>query len=140
MKPVSVIASNTIREIERLAERSLDVRQFRPNVVVRLLRSAPFQGDESLGSTLCFGEGGDSPAITVTMRDVRCAMVNLDPDSATPSPEVLKAIVLANQNNAGVYGTVTRPGSFGVGQPILLHTANERSELGVPGARSFVVR
>jgi hypothetical protein len=33
----------------------------------------------------------DAPAITVTMRDVRCSMVNLDPDSASPAPEVLKA-------------------------------------------------
>ena len=39
---ISVIASDTVREIGRLAGRSLDVRRFRPNVVVRLLRSVPF--------------------------------------------------------------------------------------------------
>src|SRR5207253_7469642 len=37
---ISVIASDTVREIGRLAGRSLDVRRFRPNVVVRLLCSA----------------------------------------------------------------------------------------------------
>jgi MOSC domain-containing protein len=37
---ISVIASDTVREIGRLAGRSLDVRRFRPNVVVRLQRSS----------------------------------------------------------------------------------------------------
>jgi MOSC domain-containing protein len=126
---ISVIASDSVREIERLAGRSLDVRRFRPNVVVRLLRSEPFQEDEWVGGVLSFGEGDDAPAITVTMRDVRCSMVNLDPDSARPAPEVLKAVVRANQNNAGIYGAVTRIGRLQVGQPVLLRAAT-----GNPGA------
>jgi MOSC domain-containing protein len=115
---ISVIAADTVREIGRLAGRSLDVRRFRPNVVVRLLRSAPFQEDEWVGGVLSFGEGDDAAAVAVTTRDVRCSMVNLDPDSASPAPEVLKAIVRANQNNAGVYGAVTRTGRLAVGQTI----------------------
>jgi uncharacterized protein YcbX len=115
---ISVIASDTVREIGRLTGRSTDVRPFRPNVVVRLRRSVPFQEDEWVGHMLCFGEGNDAPAITVTMRDVRCSMVNLDPDSASSAPEVLKAIVRANQNNAGIYGAVTRIGRLAVGQTI----------------------
>jgi uncharacterized protein YcbX len=117
---MSVIASDTVREISRLAGRSPDVRRFRPNVVVRLLRPVPFQEDEWLGGVLSFGEGEDAPAITVTMRDVRCSMVNLDPDSASPAPEMLKAVVRANQNNAGIYGAVTRIGRLAVGQTITL--------------------
>jgi len=120
---ISVIASDTVREIERLVGRSLDVRRFRPNVVVRLLRSVPFQEDEWLGGALTFGEGDDAPAIAVTMRDERCGMVNLDPDSASPAPEVMKAVVRANQNNAGIYGAVTRIGRLAVGQTIFLRAA-----------------
>ncbi len=117
---ISVITSDTVREIGRLAERSLDTRRFRPNVAVRLLRPVPFQEDEWLGSVLSFGEKDDAPAITVTMRDVRCSMVNLDPDSAAAAPEVLKTIVRANQNNAGIYGAVTCVGRLSVGQSIFL--------------------
>src|SRR6266481_3765188 len=117
---ISVIALDTVDEIGRLAGRSPDVRRFRPNVVVRLLRPSPFQEDEWLGGVLSFGEGDDPPAITVTMRDVRCSMVNLDPDSASPAPEMLKAVVRANQNNAGIYGAVTRIGRLAVGQTITL--------------------
>jgi uncharacterized protein YcbX len=120
---ISVIALDTVREIGRLAGRSLDVRRFRPNVVVRLLRSVPFQEDEWLGGVLSFGEEDDAPAIAVTMRDVRCSMLNLDPDSASPTPEVLKAVVRTHQNTAGIYGAVTRIGRLAVGQTIILHAA-----------------
>ncbi len=124
---ISVIASDTVHEICRLGAVSPDVRRFRPNVLVRLLRPVPFQEDEWLGGVLTFGEGDDAPAITVTQRDVRCSMVNLDPDSASPAPAVLKAVVRANQNNAGIYGAVTRTGRLAVGQTILLRPAFGRS-------------
>lgn len=123
---ISVIASDTVREIGRLAGRSLDVRRFRPNIVVRLLRPVAFQEDEWLGGVLSFGEGNDAPSIAVTMRDLRCSMVNLDPDSAAPAPEVMKAIVRATENNAGIYGAVLHTGRVAVGQTILLHPAATR--------------
>ena len=125
---ISVIATDTVSEIGRLAGRSLDVRRFRPNILVRSLRSVAFQEDEWLGGVLSFGEGDDAPAITVTMRDLRCSMVNLDPDSASAAPEVMKAVVRANQNNAGIYGAVTRIGRLAVGQTIFLRAAIAKTE------------
>ncbi len=125
---ISVIASDTVREISRLAGRSPDVRRFRPNVLVRLLRPVPFQEDEWLGGVLSFGAGDDAPAIAVTMHDVRCSMVNLDPDSASSAPEMMKAVVNANQNNAGIYGTVTRIGQLAVGQTLFLRAAAGKAE------------
>src|SRR5215472_5438421 len=127
---ISVIAADTVREIGRLAGQSLDVRRFRPNIFVRLLRPAPFHEDEWLGGVLSFGEGDDAPAITVTMRDLRCSMVNLDPDSASSAPEVMKAVVRANQNNAGIYCAVTHIGRLAVGQTIILRAAPEKRERG----------
>jgi len=127
---LSLIASDTVREIGRLVGRSLDVRRFRPNVVVRLRRSVPFQEDEWLGGVLSFGAGNDAPAIAVTMHDVRCSVVNLDPDSASPTTDVLKAVVHANQNKAGIYGAVTRIGRLAVGQTIFLLAASRRTERG----------
>jgi hypothetical protein len=123
---MSVIATDTVREIARLAGQPPDVRRFRPNVVVRLLRSAPFQEDGWLGGVLSFGDGDDAPAITVTMSDPRCSMVTLDPDSASSAPEVLKAVVRANNNNAGIYGVVTRIGQLAVGQTLRLQSVTEK--------------
>ncbi len=131
---ISVIATDTVREIARLAGQRpdaprMDARRFRPNIVVRLLRSVPFHEDEWVNGVLSFGEGEDAPAITVTMRDERCSMLNLDPDSSTPEPEVLKAIVREHQNTAGVYATVTRVGRLAVGQRILLEPATRKRKV-----------
>lgn len=125
---ISVISLDTVHEIERLAGVRPDVRRFRPNVVVRSLRSVPFHEDEWLGGVLSFGSGDDAPSVSVTMRDIRCSMLNLDPDTAHPEPEMMKAVVRANQNNAGIYGAVTRTGRLAVGQTIFLRPATEKKE------------
>ena len=118
---ISVISSTTVQEISRLAKKVADIRRFRPNIVVRSIRAVPFEEDQWVGGVLRFGEADDGPAVAVTMRDLRCAMVNIDPDDGSITPEVMKACVHANENNAGVYGTVTRIGQLAVGQSIILH-------------------
>lgn len=119
---VSVIAVDTVDEVTRLAGQSPEVRRFRPNVLVRLLRPTPFQEDDWVGGALSFGDGDDAPAISVTLRDIRCAMLNYDPDTAASAPEMMKTVVRIHQNTAGIYGTVTRIGRLAVGQPIFLRT------------------
>ena len=115
---ISVIATDTVGEICKLSGQSSDVRRFRPNILVRLTRPGPFLEDQWLGGVLSFGESSTAPAVTITMGDFRCSMVNVDPDSAEIAPAVLKTVVRANAGNAGVYGTVTRTGRLAVGQPI----------------------
>jgi uncharacterized protein YcbX len=117
---VSIIGVETVAEIGRVAGLDADVRRFRPNIVVRLTREAPFAEDAWVGGVVTFGDGGEAPAVTVTARDVRCAMVNIDPDTGALTPAVLKAVVQANDNQAGVYGTVTRTGRVAVGQAVRL--------------------
>jgi hypothetical protein len=118
---ISIIAPQTVEEIGRLARRDrLDVRRFRPNIVVRLLEPTAFQEDNWLGGVLLFGDPSEGPQVSVTAHDVRCGMVNFDPDSGHSAPEVLKAIVRANQNNAGVYGTVVQTGMAAAGQSVRL--------------------
>jgi len=50
-------------------------------------------------------------------------MVNFDPDSARPSPEVLKAVVRVRDNKAGVYGAVMQRGRVAVGQRVFFEPA-----------------
>jgi uncharacterized protein YcbX len=117
---VSLIATVTVAEVGRLAGVGADVRRFRPNVLIRLRDGVPFGEDAWVGRVLAFGDGDDAPTVAITMRDIRCAMVNLDPDTAAPNPAVMKAVLRANGNGAGVYATVTRTGALQVGQPIHL--------------------
>ena len=125
---ISVITSATVGEIGRLAAQRPDVRRFRPNILIRSMRSVLFEEDDWVGGVLSFGETKDAAAIAVTNRDERCSMVNFDPDSARPDAEVLKAIVRVRDNKAGVYGTVIRRGRLSVGQPIFLEPAAEHRE------------
>jgi MOSC domain-containing protein len=122
---ISVITSATVGEVGRLAAQRPDVRRFRPNILVASLRSVPFEEDEWVGGVLSFGDASEA-AIGVTNRDERCSMVNFDPGSARPAPEVLKAIVRERDNKAGVYGTVTRRGRLAVGQPVFFEPASRR--------------
>ena len=54
------------------------------------------------------------------MRDLRCVMINMDPDTAQQDPRIMKAALRLNENNAGVYGGVARIGQISVGQPVSL--------------------
>lgn len=115
---ISVIASATVNEVAGLAAGRPDVRRFRPNILIASTRSLPFEEDEWVGGVLCFGDTEERAAVAVTNRDERCSMVNFDPDSARPDPEVLKAIVRVRDNKVGVYGAVIRRGRVAVGQPV----------------------
>lgn len=115
---VSVITSATVGGIAELVGHRPDVRRFRPNILVSSLRSDPFAEDAWVGGLLSFGEGDQSATIGITNRDERCSVVNFDPDSARPAPEVLKAVVRERDNKVGVYGTVIRCGRLAVGQTL----------------------
>lgn len=125
---ISVITSTTVGEIGRLAAQPADVRRFRPNVLIASLRSIPFEEDDWVGGVLWFGETSEAASIGITNRDERCSMVNFDPDSGSPSSEVLKAVVRVRENKVGVYGTTTRRGRIVVGQPVFFEPDAERRE------------
>lgn len=117
---VSVISLATVAGIGREAGMDLDRRRMRANIVLETVGTEPFLEDEWVGGMLLFGEGQSVPAVSITARDVRCVMINLDPDTADKDARVMKAVVRLNGNNAGVYGTVVRTGSIHVGQTVRL--------------------
>jgi hypothetical protein len=67
-----------------------------------------------------FGACEATPAAHVILRDVRCMMINLDPDTAAQDAQVLKTVVRLNQNHAGVYASVIRTGTIRVGDRVSL--------------------
>ncbi len=118
--PISVISLATIAGIGREAGLDLDRRRFRANIFVATDRSEPFLEDMWVGKTLLFGDGDSRPAVTVTLRDLRCVMLNLDPETAAPDHRIMKAVVRLNDNYAGVYATVVRGGRIHVGDRVSL--------------------
>jgi MOSC domain-containing protein len=117
---ISVISFSTVAGIERECGRDLDLRRFRPNIAMDTDNVALFAEDSWVGRTLMFGEGNSGAAVRITMKDERCVMVNLDPDTAESDSRVMKTVVRLNENYAGVYGTVVRAGELRVGQVVTL--------------------
>jgi uncharacterized protein YcbX len=121
---VSVINLATIAGIGREVGQELDTRRFRPNIVIASDSTEAFSEDAWIGGRLLFGSQEDGPIVSLMMRDLRCVMINFDPDTAESDPRVMKSAVRLNENNAGVYGTVTRTGHISLGQPVSLITDN----------------
>ena len=117
---ISVIVRHTIGAIGRTAGQELDPRRFRANILLDTHDPTPFAEDAWVGGRLVFGDTESGPAVAVTARDVRCMIVNLDPDTAKQDARVLKAAVQLNANTAGVYGTVVQTGTIRVGQTVSL--------------------
>lgn len=117
---ISVISLGTVHCVERETGRNVDLRRFRPNVVIETNGAEPFEEDRWVGRTLMFGEANSESALRVTMRDERCVMVNFDPDTAERDSVVMKTVVRRNENYAGVYCTVVRAGELRVGQVVTL--------------------
>ncbi len=119
---ISVISLDTVHCIERESGRDVDLRRFRPNIVIKTNSAEPFPEDRWVGRTLTFGDGNSGPApiaaVGVTLRDERCVMVNFDPDTAVRDSLVMETVVRLNANYAGVYGTVVRAGELRLGQVV----------------------
>jgi uncharacterized protein YcbX len=117
--PISLISASTIMALERASGRELDARRFRPNIVVELASGEPFAEDSWIGHTLAFGSPGDA-AVTVSRRDLRCRMVNLDPETAAHDLRVLRAVAQSHKACAGVYGSTLTTGTIRVGDEVHL--------------------
>lgn len=115
---VSVINLATIAGIGREAGLNLDRRRFRANIVVETDRTEPFLEDGWVGGRLIFGNAGPRAVVSVTLRDLRCVMINLDPETCEKDARVMKTVVRLNENYAGVYATVVRTGTIRVGDRV----------------------
>jgi uncharacterized protein len=123
--PISVISRATVAGIGSEAGVDLDRRRFRANIVLETRDHDSFLENQWLGGTLLFGNSEPKPAVRVTMHDVRCMMINLDPDTATQDGRVLKTVVRLNGNRAGVYGAVVQTGTIRVGDSVSLISINK---------------
>lgn len=117
---ISVISASTIQGVARELGYELDRRRFRPNIILETNQKKIFCEDDWVGGTLIFGDEEYGAAVNVTLRDLRCVMINFDPDTAKNDSSVLKAVGRLNKGNAGVYGTVVRTGILNVGHTVCL--------------------
>lgn len=117
---VSVISRATIEAIGKECELDLEVQRFRPNLLIETLDGIPFAEDAWVGKTIRFQAGADAAGINISMRDLRCAMINFDPATGASNPQVLKSVVKLNGTDAGVYASVVGVGVLSVGDHLFL--------------------
>ena len=118
--PISLINLATIAEIGREVGLELDRRRFRANIVVETDCHEPFLEDGWVHQTLLIGDRDPRPAVCVTLRDARCVMINLDPETAASDARIMKSVARLNNGNAGVYATVVRTGMIRIGDRVML--------------------
>lgn len=113
---LGIITTQTLASIAAMLSLPMDVRRFRPNVLIDVGSSGdPYPEDAWVGSSLAFGDPVNGARAMVTELDERCAMINLDPDSGLSTPTILRTVVRERDNFAGVYATPTRPGAVAIG-------------------------
>jgi uncharacterized protein len=118
--PVSIVSVASMEAVAGDAQEPADVRRFRPNLLVEVEDGVAFAEDAWIGKVLRLGPGPDAPAVAVTMRDQRCVMINLDPDTAAAESHMMKSAVRLNGNNVGVYAAVVRTGTVVTGAGLYL--------------------
>lgn len=114
--PLSLITTSTVDGIGKLAERALEVTRFRPNLVVAATAGEAYPEDGWLGDTLRIGE----MRMRVDVRDPRCVITTMDPETGERDPRVLREIAQHRDNCAGVYGTVVTPGTIRLGDAVVI--------------------
>jgi uncharacterized protein YcbX len=116
-RPVSLISMQTVRRLEAETEIPLDKRRFRANIYADLSTESGFAEDGFVGRTLRIGS---QAVVAVLERDPRCTVISLDPDTGEHNPAILRNVVKAHDNYAGVYCAVLVEGRIAEGDSITL--------------------
>ncbi len=114
-RPISLFSLQTAQQLGEEVGFVLDKRRFRANVYLDLGTAEGFFENALVGHKIRIGS---KVIIAALERDPRCQMITLDPDTATPNPEVLRAVARGHEGTAGIYGAVLAEGIIRSGDTI----------------------
>jgi uncharacterized protein len=113
--PLSLLTTQTLAGLSRLAGADLAAARFRPNLLVEAC-GGDFPEDGWVGRVLRVG----GLRMRVDQRDQRCVVVTIDPVTLRRDPAILRAIARERDTRLGVYGSTVEPGRVTVGDPVEL--------------------
>jgi hypothetical protein len=109
---IHLVTSASLAELQRRLPRSLiDVRRFRPNVVVRTTEASRFPEYRWVGRALKMG----SVLLQIFEPCQRCGFTAIEQDSLPYDPEILRTLVGDNAGSFGVLCAVTNVGVVATG-------------------------
>ena len=117
--PLSLVTTQAIARLGQGVGAHLDVRRFRPNIVVEAADEAAFAEDDWIGCVLRIGE----MSMRVDKRDGRCAVITIDPVTMERDPAILRWVANHREGCVGVYGSTVEPGRVALYDAVLLKSA-----------------
>jgi uncharacterized protein len=116
-RPVSLIALQSIKQIETESGSAVDKRRFRANIYLDLTNGEGFTEDNFVGRCLRIGS---KATLAIVERDPRCMVITLDAETGEKTPAVLKAVAQNHGGTIGIYAAVLAEGMIGKGDPVQL--------------------
>lgn len=114
--PLSLISTRTIAALGASVGQDLDVRRFRPNLLIEPSDDAAFAEDAWVGCVLRIG----GLRMRVDKRDGRCAVITIDPETAQRDTAILRTVARDRQGCLGVYATTVEPGRVAMDDSVWL--------------------
>lgn len=113
--PLLIMTDATLRRLQELSPKSnVDVRRFRPNLLLSVEDAGGFAELAWVGGQLRIGES----AISIQAACPRCVMITHPFDDLPKDPTLLRTVVREAAQNVGVYGKVEAAGSVQVGDEV----------------------
>lgn len=113
---LSIVTTQGLASLSARAGAALDVRRFRPNIVIDAPDAGDFPEEMWVGHSLRLG----AVHVRVDKRDGRCVMINVDPATSAKNPAVLRVVAREREACFGVYGSTVQPGRVTVGDRVVL--------------------
>ena len=114
--PLSLITTQTIRQLGQTVGTALAVERFRPNILVDATDDAPFCEDAWVGSVLRIG----GLRMRADKRDGRCVVITIDPVTMERDPAILRTVARDRQGCLGIYGSTVEAGRVALNDPVLI--------------------
>lgn len=116
-RPLSLCSTATVARLEQELGFPVDKRRFRANLWLDLEGGRGFAEDSFIGKRLKIG---DKAEVAVLEQDPRCAMITLDPETATRDPSILAHVRKAHGGMTGLYAAVLVEGLLATGDTVAL--------------------
>lgn len=115
--PIMPLSEQSLDSLAAAAPESrVDVRRFRPNLLVRAQGAGRFPEQEWIGQRLRIGDA----VLSITMECPRCVMTTHSFADLPQDPGIMRRLVKEAEGNLGVYATIEATGEIQRGDSIQL--------------------
>lgn len=115
--PIHILTTGSLRRLAEIRSvNGVDVRRFRPTILVDTGDEAGFPESVWIGRRICVG----SIDFRVEEETKRCGVTFISQPGLDEDPDILRSILRHNKRHLGVYCSVTRGGDIQVGDELTI--------------------